>query len=408
MNVKRLLQSKRKRNGAVMALVLFVVVILSIVGVGLLGLGLQSRTLAARTASEIEARCAADAGLVKAVFEMNEKLKVIPWNNDILPQATNEVLPNCGATFSYTVTGDLSNGYNIEAIGKSGWAVKKANCGLQLRGPFEAAIFANTTISLKEGTIIDWYNYDENERNLQVGTNSIEPGSIDLKNGVFVNGDVIVGFGGDPDVVVVNSTWATITGDTYALTERYNLSPITLPGHLELLPSGGTIDDTTTITTSGKYDGINLGPGEIITIDGSVALDITGDIILDNSAQLQIVNAQTNPNASLTLYLGGNLVSKNGGLINNVSSNPHKLKVYGLDTCQLIDFKTNSIFYGAIYAPNADVQLNAWVEYSGACIAKSFTQNVHANFNYDASLRDVSISEDEGVVRFVVKQWSEE
>lgn len=389
-----------------MALVLFIIVILSIGGIGLLELGLRSRTLAARTASEIEARCAADAGLVKAVFEMNEKLKVTPWNDSILPHATDEVLPNSGATLSYTVTGDLSNGYNIEAIGKSGWAVKKARCALQLRGPFEAAIFANTTISLKEGTVIDWYNYDENERNLQVGTNSIEPRSIDLKNAVFVNGDVVVGFGGDPAVVVVNSTWATITGDTYAMTETHQLSSIQVPSYLDMLPAKGIIKDDTTITTSGKYMGINLGPGKIITIDGPVVLDITGDIILDNSAQLQVVDAQTNPNASLTLYLGGNLVSKNGGLINNVSSDPRKLKVYGLDTCQLIDFKTNSIFYGAVYAPNADVQLNAWVEYSGACVAKSFTQNVHANFNYDASLRDVSI--DERAVSFIIKQWSEE
>ena len=395
-----------ERKGAVMALLLLVIIILSIAGVGLLELGLRSRTLAVRNASEIEARCAADAGLVKAVFEMNEKLKVTPWDDSILPQATNEVLPNCGATFSYTVTGDLGSGYTIEAVGKSGQAVKRANCALQLQGPFEAAIFANANIILRAGTVVDWYNYSEGEKNFKLGTNSINPGGIDLKNGVFVNGDVVVGLGGDPDVVVINSLGATITGDIYALTERYNLSPITVPGPLQQSSSEGTITDTTTITTSGKYDGINLGNSEIITIDGPVALNITGDVILDNSAQLQIVDAEVNPNASLTLYLGGNFVSKNGGLINNVTADPRKLKVYGLDTCQLIDFKTNSIFYGAIYAPNADVQLNAWVEYSGACTSKSFTQNVHADFNYDASLREVN--KDEEAVRFIIKQWSEE
>ncbi|UCE98915.1 MAG: hypothetical protein JSV82_06935 [Planctomycetota bacterium] len=403
MNTRQSPQSERK--GAVMALVLLAIMILAIAGIGLLELGLRSRTMAARTATEIEARCAADAGLVKAVFEMNEKLKVTPWDDSILPEATDEVLPNCGATFSYTATGDLYNGYNIEAIGKSGWALKKANCTLELRGLFEAAIFANTTISLKEGTIVDWYNYDENEKKLQVGTNSIEWGSIDLKNNVFINGDVIVGSGGDPDVVI-DASWVTITGDTYAMTEIYQLPSIEVPEYLELLPSNKTINDTNTITTSGKYDGINLGPGKIITIDGPVALNITGDIIFKNSSQLQIVDAETNPNASLTLYVGGNIDCRYGSALNNLTKDPKKLKVYGLDSCLDMDFKNSTDFYGAIYAPKADVTFYNSSDAYGAVIADSFEQLNTATFHYDASLRDVNI--DEEAVRFIIKQWSEE
>jgi len=403
MNRRQSKQSERK--GAVMALVLFVIIILSIAGVGLLELGLRSRTFAARTASDIEARCAADAGLVKAVFEMNEKLKVTPWDDNILPQATNEVLPNCGATFSYTVTGDLGSGYTIEATGKSDRVVKQANCALQLRGPFDAAIFVDTTMSLKEGTIVDWYNYSEGEKNLQIGTNSIDPGGIDLKNGVLVNGDLVVGFGGDPDAVI-QASWATITGDSYAMTQIYDLPPIGVPGYLQQLSSEGTITDTITITTSGKYDGINLGSGEIITIDGPVALDITGNIILKNSAQLQIVDMETNPNASLTLYVGGNIDCRNGCAINNLAQDAKKLKIYGLDTCSDMDFKNSTDFYGAIYAPNADVTFYNSGEAYGAVVANSFEQKNSATFHYDASLRDVN--KDEEVVRFTIKQWNEE
>jgi len=404
MNVKQLLQSKRKRNGAVIALVLFVVVILSIVGVGLLGLGLQSRTLAARTASEIEARCAADAGLVKAVFEMNEKLKVTPWNGDILPQTADELLPNCGASLSYTVTGDFYTGYNIEAVGKSGWAVKEADCALQLQSPFEAAIFTNATISLKEGTVVDWYNYNENERNLRIGTNSTEAGSIDLKNGVLVNGDIVVGLGGDPDVVITDS-WATITGDTYAMTERPYLPAVEVPAYLDAMPSDGFIKKTTTITASGKYAGINLGPGDVITIDGPVILNITGDIILKNAAQLQIVDAQTNPNASLTLYVAGAVDCRYGSTINNLSKDPTKLKIYGLDSSLSMDFKNSTTFYGAIYAPAAAVTFYNDGDAYGAVVANTFEQKNSAAFHYDAALRDAGI--DESAVRFIMKQWSE-
>ncbi len=67
--------------------------------------------------------------------------------------------------------------------------------------------------------------------------------------------------------------------------------------------------------------------------------------------------------------------------------------------------KTEPIFYGAIYAPNADVRSHNSVEMYGEIVANSFIQDVSANLHYDASLRDVNIN-DEGV-RFVVKHWCE-
>ena len=260
-------------------------------------------------------------------------------------------------------------------------------------------------MELKNGTTVDGYNFDTADENLQIGTNSTEAGSIDSKVGVTINGDVAVGFGGDPAVVIDSKDEAVITGDTYALSEPHKLDPITVPQYLVELPALPDPDvGTTTITGSAKYGSFDLGNGQIIEIDGPTTLYILGDLILDNSAQLQIVS--TNPDASLTLYLGGNFECKNGGLINNLAQDAQKLKIYGLDTCQEIDFKTSSTFYGAIYAPNADVTLHNSVAYNGAVATKSFTQMVNADFNYDASLRDASIN-DEGV-RFVVQRWHEE
>ncbi|MBA7644842.1 hypothetical protein ES703_52589 [subsurface metagenome] len=394
-----------KKPAFAIPLALLAVVILSVIGVGLLSLGMHGRLFSVRTTSEVAARCAADAGLTKAVFEMNEKLKVTPWDGSTLPQATDEMLPNSDAILSYTVTGDIINGYTVECTGKSGRAERKINATLQLQGPFESAIFVDATIDLKSGTVVDWFNFGENERNLQVGTNRTEPASIDLKNGATVNGDVVVGAGGDPDVVI-NSTWATITGETYALTERYQLPPITVPQHIQELPSQGTIEESTTITTSGKYDEIDLANSKIITIDGPVILYIIGDIILKNSAELQVVDADTNPDASLVLYLGGDAEVKNSGAINNMAEDAKKVQIYGLDTCESIILKNNSNLYGTIYAPNADVEMKNSADIFGAVVARSFEQKNSATFNYDASLRDVGV--DDEPVRFVVEQWREE
>jgi len=396
------LQSKRK--GYVMALMVIALVVLLVTGGGLLSLGLQSRIHALQAASDIAARCAADAGLTKALFEMNKKLKVKPWSNDTIPHTTDGALPNCDAIFSYNITEDSNSVYTIESVGNHGRAEKKVTGTLRLRGLFEYAIFAEDGMELKNGTTVDGYNFDTADENLQIGTNSTEAGSINSKLGVTINGDVAVGFGGDPAVVIDSKDEAVITGDTYALSEPHKLDPIKVPKHLVELPALPTVVGTTTITGSAKYGSFNLSNGQIIEIDGPTTLYIPGDLILDNSAQLQIVN--TNPDASLTLYLGGNFECKNGGFINNVAQDPQKLKIYGLDTCEGIDFKTASNFYGAIYAPEADVTLYNSVTYNGAVLANSFTQMVNADFNYDASLRDASIN-DEGV-RFVVERWHEE
>ena len=393
------LQSKRK--GSAIVLAMFVIIVLLIVGIGLLSLGLRGRIFAIRTASDIAARCAADAGLAKAIFQMNEKLKVEPWNDSTLPQATDEALPNCDATFSYTVTGNSSSGYVVESIGEFGEAERRVTGALPVKGPFDYAIFTEDDLVLKEGTVVDWYNYDDDDGSFQIGTNSIISGSIDLKHGATVNGDVVVGLRGDPDVVIT-SHGATITGDTYEMTERYELPSITVPGYVQSSPSQGTITDTTTITSSAKYDSIDLGNGKIITIDGPVTLYVIGNIKLKNSAQLQIANSG---NASLILYSGGDFIAVYGTVSNNQTGDPQKLKLYGLSGCQNLSLRNSGVLYGAIYAPNADVVLHNSVEVYGSIIANSFSQRQTADFHYDASLRDVSV-DDEGV-QFVVKQWQE-
>jgi hypothetical protein len=397
---KELTKSKRKGSAP---LVMLVIAVLLVTGVGLLGLGLESRILAIRDTAGITARCAADSGLTKAVHEMNQKLQLKPWNDGDLPQAINETLPGCDATFSYTITGDSVNGYTVEATGKSLEAEKTVNCNLGLKGRFDYAILTQTDIALKSGGTVDWYNYDANDRIFSIGTNSTEEGAINLKHGATVNGNVIVGPGADPDTVI-DDLGATITGETYAATETYSFPPATVPAALYGEPSQGALDDSAVITASGKYDSINLGNSEILTIDGDVSLYITGDVTLGNSAELQIVDAGTNPNASLTLYVEGDVEVKTGGALNNLAQDPKKLKIFGLDSCQNIILKNSSDFYGTIYAPNAYVEMKNSASAYGAVVADSFEQKNSAAFYYDASLRDVDIEEAE---RFIVMHWSE-
>jgi len=405
MNKKELLQSKRK---GFIALVMLVIAMLLAVGVGLLGLGLGRRTLAIRNASNVTARCAADAGLTKAVFEMNEKLKVKPWDDSVLPQVTNEALPNCDAVFSCTVTGDGDSGYTVESIGQSSRASRKVSSSLQLQGPFESALFVQETLVLKAGTLVDGYNSldpDDTDVEVRIGTNSTEFDSIVLNSGVIVDGDVVVGVGGDVENVIQDN--GATTGYRYAINEETVYPEITVPtlaykdSAIEV--HGKTI--TKEPADSGEYDEIRLkraaSPGVLEIDGGDVVLHITGNIDLGEECEIVV-----NEGASLTLYLDGDLDAGNNAGINNNNA-PENFKLYGTGgEGQQLDIKAKGSFFGAVYAPNADVVVNAGGDIYGSLIGSSFEMKSGGNFYYDEALRNAGV--DDEAVHFVVKQWSEE
>lgn len=77
--------SKRSKKGMVLPLVIGIAIILAILGFGLLKLGFSSQLVSILTKAEISARSAADAGLAEAMYKMNEKLALGPWDPTILP-----------------------------------------------------------------------------------------------------------------------------------------------------------------------------------------------------------------------------------------------------------------------------------------------------------------------------------
>jgi hypothetical protein len=221
-----------------------------------------------------------------------------------------------------------------------------------------------------------------------------------LASSAIIKGDVAVGVGGDPDTAIDLRGSAIIEGQTSALTEEVEMLPITVPEAIGSLPSGGTINNDTTICSSGKYSSIDLGNSETVIISGDVSLYITGDITLGNSAELQIEQE-----ASLTLYLGGDFEGKNSSAVNNETQDPGCLQIYGLDSCETIIFKNSSDLFGAIYAPNADVIMQNSADVYGAVVAKTFDMRNSGVFMYDASLRDTSVNDE--LVRFEINRWHE-
>jgi hypothetical protein len=398
-------QTDRNPKGAVLSLVTLMVAILMIMGVAILRIGTSAQITSVHAASEISARSAADAGLIQAIHLLNEKLEAQEaWDIDSLSSPIVH-LPNCRANYCFKLEGDADSGYEIISTGMSRHSKKTVYSRLKLSGLFDYAIFVADDLELKMGTTVDAYNLDAEDPPLQVATNTTDDGALDMKVGVTVDGDVVVGPGGDPDVIIDSKLEATITGDTYTLPTTWEFPTINVPADLLALPAMGTLAGNQTISTDCRYKQISLTNYDVIEIDGDVKIFIEGDINLDKGGQIQIVPDSVNPNASLTLYVGGDIAIKTDSMFNNLKKDAKVLTIYGLDTCQSIEFLTECVFYGAIYAPNADLKSFVEVEIYGAIVADSYIQSVDANFHYDASLRDVDIT-DIGVT-FEIDRWRE-
>ena len=406
--MKKLLQTKKR--GSAIPLAIVVVLILLAMGTGLLSMGLNSRTFSLRTTSDITARCAADTGLTMALYQMNEKLKVQPWSASTLPKATDTKLLYCDASYSYSVTGNLANGYIMQSVGKADQAQRTVYATLGLRGLFEHAILTKGSLVLKSGTVIDGYNSGDpldTDFNVDIGTQSTADSMVVLNSGVTVKGDVLVGLGGNPDTVIKDL--GATTGDQLGGTEKDPLPLVTPPTLTDMMIGIEAKGKTVTITPAenGQYSNIDLASSSdvgILEIDkGDVVLYITGNIELGNSCEIIVKDK-----SSLTIYLDGDIVSGNGSSIG--TENPTKdaltIQLYGTgEGEQNFDIKAKNEWTGVIYAPNANIDLYAKGDAYGAIVANSFEFKSGGNYYYDEALREVSL-EDEGV-RFVVERWYE-
>jgi len=402
---------KSRETGSALCLIVVAVILLTLTGMALLNLGFQSRINAIRTAQGIQARWSADAGLIKAVVEMNNKLTAKTWSDTSMPAVTDEALFQSDQSFSYQVDKDGSGNYTVTSTGMTGPAIKRVYATMGFKGLFDSAILVKDRISLMPNTLVAGYNSEDatdTDFDLKIGTTSTAANSIPIGPGTVIEGDVFVGVGGDPGTVI--GSGGTITGQKLTLHEELDFPVITPPS----LPDTGTalsaIGATITLdpTGSGTYTEISLSqsggnPGLIEIQGGDVVLYITGDIDLGNGCEVIV-----RPGSSLTLYVDGDISADNSVGFNNQAGNVKDFQLFatGMDE-QVFSLKAKSSIFGTIYAPDVDITLYPSTEMRGAIVGKNVTFKSGGTFYYDEALRD-NISIDDVGARFTIKRWREE
>jgi hypothetical protein len=382
-----------RNSGFTMALVLMVILLMLLLGTSLLSLSKNTRIASIRRSQEIAAKCAADAGLTMAISRLAVSYEQGTLDLANLPSEPAINIENSEGSFRYVVYLGAMGEITIDSTGLSGPCQRTVHCNVDVQsGRFEHALFADSFI-ISNNAFIDGYNSDygpyggANVIITSIGTNNTADGAIKLDMVGDLKGDIIVGPGADPANVIDMGTHFEITGETSAAEEEKTI-PILSPSST-LTHKGSTLQGT--ITESGTYDQINSTNGEAITIEGDVTINVTGDVRLDNNSMIVI-----NPGSSLTLFIEGTFEMSNGGGINNLTQKPPKCKIFSTATTQVLyDFNNTGTFYGALYAPNANVQVSNNAIIYGAIVANTLNIDNSSEIYGDEALTKGIFNDDD-------------
>ena len=392
-----------RQSGSVLLIVVISALVMLVIAVSMLTLVRVFRLQSIQNYSEITAQVAADAGLTHCMYELEQKLQTKPWSDSDLPQGSKTLSGGDGIC-EYEVRGNLVSGYFAESTGRSRAADRTVRAILRLVGLFEYGIYVGDYIDLQKGASITGINFAPDERPLEIATNSSDFRRIVISKKTLVDGNVLSGFASDPDSVVQIKGDAEVTGDISAMATDWHPPFVEVPDYLKSLPSLGILEKGVTLANNTRVDEIDLEKKQTITIVGKVELYVNGNINLRQDSHIELVT--NDPDASLTIYVEGDIIEKNGASMNNMTLDSRRFTLFGGPGTKSIQLRKNGSFYGTLYAPNAEVVVYNKMDIAGCVVAKSFTLKKRGDFMYDALLRHVS-TDDVGV-RFEIARWEEE
>jgi len=275
---------------------------------------------------------------------------------------------------------------------------------------FDFGVFGDDGLELASRAQIDSYDsrigeYDSHNpgTNGHTGTNATHLGCISLAPNARVYGNAITGPESIPEDIIITKPVSIISGEMLALSSPKEMPSIPSPEGLtfmgEYLLDGG--EDV--ISESNEYTHFRLSNNAKVAITADVTLYITGEFSMASNSQLEIADG-----VNVTIYLGGSFVQESNTQINNLSMDATKFQVYGTDSFSGdIEWNSNSDFWGAVYAPRANVVYNSEADFYGSIVGNYLDFSSQSTIHYDEALGDLKVSTGSEDAPFVVKSWQE-
>ncbi|MCG2711607.1 MAG: hypothetical protein L6416_04705 [Candidatus Omnitrophica bacterium] len=377
-------------KGIATVLGFIIILILAILASAMLMRGVGGSRRTEIYVDETRAFWVAEAGIARAVWELNNGAGV--WTGWTTTGNNKTLQASVGAAGDYDITVyDFANPpLKIEV---TGYYPNRASENAIIRN-FEVIaaksfnpLFEYAAYSQDELTISGQGFTDSYDSSLGVygGTNVGTDGdvgsgvAVDASGQAYVDGDVVIPEGAAyPDAAYYSGT----------VTEENNpeLEQIIVPLNLAALPNGGSISSTTTLAPGDyQYWMINISSKTTLTITGPANIYLTGgtSISITGKAEVIIDSASTGP---VNIYFDGDVLLSGQGVTNETSI-PSNLILYGTSTiAQTIHVSGQADFYGAFYAPTGEMHLTGQGGLYGSFIGNEVTISGQGGVHYDEAL----------------------
>jgi Tfp pilus assembly protein PilX len=237
--------------------------------------------------------------------------------------------------------------------------------------PFGHAAHARGSVSLTGNASTDSYNSNNGAYNVggnryqrgHVSSDSTAGSTIDVDTNSTVNGDAYAGPGANVASAIHNQ--GTITGVQSTESSAWNLP-------LSAIPAG--------VTNSGE-----------LSISGNTTRTLSEGTYWFSSIQVT-GNGTLKVSGAVKIYVTGN-VNIGGNGVATANNKPPNFLLYGTtdptnaaNQCTSINIHGNGNFQGAVYAPNAAIQVVGNAGVYGALTGQSVSINGNGGLHYDEAL----------------------
>ncbi len=361
----------RNNRGSALLMSLCLLFMLTLIGIMALQNSNTDIDLAFNKSHSDKAFYIAEAGAKRAVVEI--------WSDPSWDAGFAEV-SFAGGKYSVTITDSSDNSalddtVIVTATGRLPDAASTVEIMLarKVSYPFQAALFGDDNVDLKNSMETDSYNSDsgtyastQEYMHGDVGSN----GTITVKNGAHVGGDVVTSQTGGATV----HPGSVVTGSVIDDAPHQDIE--TIP-QSEYDYAAVDNDNLTGISGSYSYDPSTYAfesTSDVVLGDGVYYFS---SLILKNSASLSIA-----PGAQAIVYVTGDIEIKNSGDV-NVDGDPADLIFYSRGDIVL---KNSGELRGVFYSPGGSGDLRNSGDFYGSIVANDIIVHNKALFHYDRAL----------------------
>lgn len=390
---KNIYRADQSRRGAAVMTVLVAVGVLGTLSMAVLSSVNSSFKLNKTAKDDVGALYLAEAGLAIAVDDLRK--------GGTGSVGLNEQRLDFGGGDLWVETTDLGSGMvSITSTGVQGRSASRVELVLSATSNsfYSWGAFGDLGLTMDSNAHVDSYNSSEGAYSADAGSgndsydssdgNVGANGNVELDSNSLVFGNAVPGPTGS---VILNGS-SGVSGSTTPNTAIVDLPAIDFPTTVstgDWMPSG----NVTLASGDHAFDTFVLDGNSTLIITGPASILCENMFVQSNSSIL--VDTTLGP---VEFYVHGDFVMNSNTTISAQNGVPGDLALF-LNTNNIVDpdvnvdldyvdFDSNAVLYGTVYAPNAHVEINSNFELYGSLVGKSVHLDSNSYVHFDEALMD--------------------